>query len=255
MDVVVVNYHTPSDLDRFLDSLSRYPPSSPSTLTVVDVETEQRDGPLDWSAGEGRWIGTEDNVGYGRACNMASADGNDDIIGLFNADVEITPGSLQACADALAGHTDWSILGPCQIDSQNRIRHAGIFGTLASPAHRGWGEINRGQYTDVRDAITVSGSAFFVKRTAWTELTQCPIYRGIAPAEQGAFLPTPHYYEETWAAYHAQAHGMRVIYFGSVTLIHRWHRASPVGGWADQQMPISHKMFRAACDEHGIAHD
>jgi GT2 family glycosyltransferase len=255
MDIVVVNYRTYRDLYRFLDSVNRYPPLLPSTLTVVDVEAPTHEEHFPWAGGQGRWVCTEDNIGYGRACNMAGAEGTADIIGLFNADVEVTSGSLKACASALAGHTDWSILGPCQIDSENRIRHAGIFGTLSSPAHRGWGEINRGQYTDVCDAVTVSGSAFFVKRRAWNELTQCPVHRSVAPGERGAFLPTPHYYEETWATYHAQAHGMRVIYFGSTTLVHRWHQASPIGGWADQQMPVSRKMFQSACDEHGIAHD
>jgi GT2 family glycosyltransferase len=255
MDIVVVNYHTPQDLWRFLTALEKYPPPSSSTLTVVDVATEPGDAFFEWSHGTARWLGVEDNIGYGRACNLGASFGDDEIIAFFNADVEVTPGSLANCESALVGHNDWSILGPRQIDGQNRLRHAGILGTRTQPGHRGWAETNRGQYTDVCDAVTVAGSAFFVKRAVWAELTACPIFRRVAPDEPGAFLPTPHYYEETWAAYHAQAHGHRVIYYGSVTLIHRWHQASPVGGWADQQAPISRKMFRTACDEHGIGHD
>jgi GT2 family glycosyltransferase len=255
MDVAVVNYHTPGDLQRFMQTFSEHPPRPPWTLTVIDVETIPGAVLSEWHGGTLRRIGVEDNIGYGRACNLAATYATDDIIAMFNADVEVTPGSLDACGDALVEHDDWAILGPLQVDDRGHIRHAGIFGTLASPKHRGWNEINRGQYSEVRDAVTVSGSAFFAKRKVWDELTDCSIFREVAPEAEGAFLPTPHYYEETWASYHAQAHGHRVVYYGPVTMIHKWHRASVVGGWAEQQIPISRKMFRDACEGHGIPHD
>ena len=257
MDIVVVNYHTAPDLGRFLDTLEQHPPSPPWTVTIVDVETSpRRDEDVAWAGGTLRVIGVAENIGYGRACNLGATFGHEDVIALFNADVEITAGSLDTCAHALRQRDDWAILGPCQVDTANRIRHAGIFGTLACPKHRGWNEHGHGQHRDVRDdAVTVSGSAFFVKRKVWNELTDCPLYQEVAPGAEGAFLPTPHYYEETWASYHAQAHGYAVIYFGEVTMIHKWHRASKVGGWADQQMPVSRQMFRRACDGHGIPHD
>lgn len=255
MDLVVVNYHTPDDLRFFMQSLREHPPSAPWNVTVVDVDVVASEECYPWGDGEGATLGVSGNIGYARACNLAAARGTDEIIALFNADVEITPGSLDACADALAAHHDWAILGPCQVDTRNRFRHAGIFGTPACPKHRGWNEVNRGQYGDVRKAVTVSGSAFFVKRKVWSELTDCPSFQEVAPEAEGAFLPTPHYYEETWAAYHARAHGHQVVYFGAATMIHKWHRASRVGGWADRQMPVSRAMFRKACDRHGIVHD
>jgi GT2 family glycosyltransferase len=255
MDIVVVNYHTPGDLQQFMDSLQRYPPSDPWTVTVVDVETPAHHDVSEWAGVELHSIGVEQNIGYGRACNQGAAYGGGEIIAFFNADVVLTDGALDQCAEALQAHDDWAILGPCQVDTSNRLRHAGIFGTLAAPLHRGWNEVNRGQYGDVRPAVSVSGSAYFAKRKIWRELTDCPIYRDIATDAIGAFLPTGHYYEETWASYHAQAHGYGVAYYGPVTIIHKWHRASPVGGWADQQMPVSRAMFRRACEAHGIPHD
>lgn len=255
MDIVVVNYHTPGDLASLLQSLNRFPPMVPSTLTVVDVESESREETFKWSGGEGTTIGVEENIGYARACNMAAARNGDEIVAFFNADIEFTPYALHNCNSVLERNRDWAILGPCQVDRRNRIRHAGIFGTLETPVHRGWDKINRSQFNDVRDAVTVSGSAYFVKRSVWRELTDCPLFRDIAPEAEGAFLPTPHYYEETWASYHAHAHGYRVIYYGAATMIHKWHQASTVGGWAEQQMPLSRRMFREACDHHGIGHD
>jgi GT2 family glycosyltransferase len=255
IDLVVVNYKTPGDLGEFIDSLIAYPPWVDAGLTVINVDTHSYVDRLPWAGRCGRVVGVAGNIGYGRACNLGARYGGRDQIAFFNADVVITPKSLDLCYAALAGNENWGILGPRQVDEAHRIRHAGIFGSLTQPLHRGWGETDHGQYCDVLDAVTVSGSAYFVKRSVFEELSKCPIYRQSAPDAQGALLPTPHYYEETYLSYHAQAHGHKVAYYGWATMIHKWHRASPLGGWADQQMPISQKLFRAACDAHNIPHD
>jgi GT2 family glycosyltransferase len=255
IDIVVVNYHSPADLNEFVESLERFPVRADASLTIVDVDVDPYLRFFEWGGKPGRTIGLRGNVGYARACNYGAAIGARDHIALFNADVVLTKGAIDLCHDALQNQPDWAILGPCQVDNGNRIRHAGIFGTLDAPVHRGWNENNHGQYNDVRDAVTVSGSAYFVRRSVWDELTGCSLYRDVAPEAQGAFLPTSHYFEETWCSYHAQTHGHRVVYYGYVTIVHKWHRASPVGGWAEQQMPISRSYFREACDHHGILHD
>lgn len=255
LDIVVVNYHTPQDLDAFLASLNRFPPTGPASLTVVDVDAgDEKTTPLEWAGGIGRRLTVADNIGYGRACNLGAQDGEHGTIALFNADVELTEHALHFCEAALIAH-NWGALGPCQVDLRNRIRHAGIFGSNSSPVHRGWNEIHRNQYCDVRDAVTISGSAYFIQRRVWQELTNCALYQEVAPEATGAFLPTSHYYEETFCSYHAREHGHSVMYYGPVTMIHKWHQASPVGGWAEQQMPASREYFRKACAHHGIACD
>lgn len=255
IDIVVVNYKTPADLRQFLESLAANRPTVPATLTVVDVEAAAYEGGLTGPGIPARWLVTADNIGYARACNMGASAGEHDVIALFNADVEVTAGSIDRCHDALLAEDDWAVLGPRQVDRAGRLRHAGIFGTLAHPSHRGWAEPDVGQYVDVREAVTVSGSAYFCKRAVWGQLTSCPLYQDMAPGAQGAFLPTAHYYEETFCSYHAQSHGHIVVYLGSVTMTHKWHRASPLNGWADQQVAASRAYFRAACDHHGIEHD
>jgi GT2 family glycosyltransferase len=253
IDLVVVNYHTPDDLNAFLASVNRHPPTDEATLTIVDVENDESDPALiDWAGGTARRLTANTNIGYARACNLGAEDGTGNVIALFNADVEITPHALDFCSAALMASDDWGALGPCQVDKNNHIRHAGIFGSNVRPAHRGWNETNRGQYSDVREAVTVSGSAYFIKRSVWSLLTKCSLYQATAPGATGAFLPTCHYFEETWCSYHLRAHEFRVMYYGPVTMIHKWHRASPVGGWAEQQMPTSRDYFRRACGHHGI---
>jgi GT2 family glycosyltransferase len=255
IDIVVVNYHTQNDLDEFVQSLEAHPPRTDTSLTIIDVDTAPYQQNFTWNGNAGRTIGVRGNIGYARACNFGAASGRRDLIAFFNADVVLTRGAIDHCHDAMRDNPDWAILGPLQVDQRNRIRHAGIFGTLEAPVHRGWNEQNQGQYADVKDAVTVSGSAYIVRRDTWKALTRCPLYQDVAPRAIGAFLPTEHYYEETWCSYHAHAHGHRVIYYGYVQIVHKWHRASPVGGWAEQQMPASREYFRRACEHHGIAHD
>ena len=265
IDLVVCNYRTPGDLREFLVSLCDAPPATPYGLTVVNVCPEPEDRQVVEWAGEAftieRYLEFPMNVGYAKSINLGALKGRREVIAAFNADVVLLPGALDSCHRALWSNPGWGVLGPRQVDQEGRFTHAGIFGTLEAPRHRGWHEKNTGQYLDVQSAVTVSGAAYFIKREVWDELTSCPIYQDFCheraefPYADGAFLPTKHYYEETFCSYHAQAHGWEVVYYGPATVVHKWHRASRLGGEADTQMGKSRELFRAACDAHAIPHD
>jgi GT2 family glycosyltransferase len=259
LDVVVVNYRTPNDLNGFLASYAAYPCFWVGSLTVANVQP----GPADTAVVD-RWQATipmnhlvfRDNVGYARACNRAALLGQGDVVGLFNADVVLRAEALTHCYEALKGDASWGVLGPRQVDDSNRLVGCGVFGAPQSPRQRAWMEPDTGQCSDIRtDALTVSGSAYFVRRETWRMLTECPVYREAAPDAEGAFLPTQHYYEETFCSYHARAHGLAAVFFGPVVITHLWHRASTHGGLPDQQMGVARDQFRKACDLHGITHE
>lgn len=263
LHVVIVNYRTPKDLDLCLKSLAENRPTIDYMVTVVDNDrTDETSTVVSRHAtqdGHPMFVYvTNENIGYARACNQAGLGGHD-VAGFFNADVEFTPGILDTCHNALMDNPDWGVLGPRQVDRTGRITHAGIFGSSSKPILRGWRK--RGDdYKDVDEyAISVSGSAYFVKANVWEELNDCWMYeKGLAELglpHEGAFLPTPHYYEETWLSYHCRAHGWKVVYWGADTMIHQWHQASRVGGDADKMMPRSRELFRRMCDIHGLAHD
>lgn len=276
IDLVVVNYRTPDDLRLFLKSVLDGLPFDGvlSTVTVVQVAPTEDDilmaedmitrlnqaqPGLAWQASFS-W-----NIGYASACNAGAALGSSGVVALFNADTILAEDTLQRCYDFLAGHPSVGICGPRQVDEAGRITHAGIFGTNEQPRLRGWKQQGNDFQDERLDAVSVSGSAYFVKRIVWEQLTSCPVYQqfledrrfddSMAHEREGAFLPTQHYYEETWASYHARAHGWKIGYVGSATMIHKWHKASPVGGHADRAMPESRLLFRDACDHHGIGHD
>src|SRR5688572_16369997 len=238
VDMVVVNYQTPGDLHRFLQSVKLADIHIPYTLTVVNVSPGMNDVNVvkDWAWGfTFLYVEHEENVGYARACNDAVKYPDREVVAFFNADVEVLPGSVEACYEALVSREERGILGPRQTDRAGYITSAGCFGSNINTSARGWKSRDDGRtYADIRDdAVTVSGSAYFVKRTVWDQLascelfTKCPEVSELRP--EGAFLPTHHYYNETWTSYHARHHGYSVVYYGPVKMIHEWHQSSPVG--------------------------
>lgn len=257
LDVVVVDYKTPWDLNTFLGSYASFPPTDGKLWVVlVSPDGDPEEVVVALSA---KWVGIldfevilfEENVGYAKACNVASQRGAGEVIAFFNADVELTAGALDECATALVSEPNWGILGPRQVDAENRITAGGVFGPPATPQQRNWLATDVGQCSDIRpDVVTVSGAAYFIRRSLWQSLTDCELYRQIVRDPEGAFLPTRHYYEETWCSYHARAHGACCVFYGPVKIIHKWHQASVPGGWADQQMNVSRELFRAACNQH-----
>lgn len=260
LDIVVCNYRTPADLEAFLTSLADFPCFWPTSVVVANVEPDSADVAVVLRAQERRpdlvHLTFPTNVGYATACNRAAQLGDGDGLAFFNADVVLRPDALTHCYEAIREHPRWGVLGPRQVNGENRLVGCGVFGPPTRPAQRAWMERDRGQCSTIReDALTVSGSAYFVRREVWEELTACPLYQEAAPGAQGAFLPTPHYYEETFCSYHARAHGYRAVFFGPVVITHHWHRASPHGGHADRGMAKARELYRQACDVHGIPHE
>ncbi len=265
LDICVVSYNTPEYLDKFLQSVEDFPADDQAVYLRVNGVTAQDRDVLEERGHLLDHVEVGDNLGYSLSVNRLASYGDNDIIGIFNADVAVDSDVLQACCDVLRSNDDWGVLGPRSIDSSGKITHAGIFGTNSSPKHRGWKSKHSKAFEDVQDAVTVSGSAYFIKRLVWEELALCPSYREACDAiyedperssPMGAFLPTDHYYEETYCSYHARSHGYKVVYYGPEYVIHEWHKSSKVGDpLTDGKMKKSQGEFRVACDLHGIPRD
>lgn len=258
LDLVVVNYKTYRELAGFLWSYSKYHDSLVESLTVVNVAPEAMDRRIvekfreDFSELSVRMtdVDVSDNVGYGVACNLGASFGSAPILALLNADTEFEPGVLASMVDVFAKQPDVAVAGPRQVDRSNTIRHGGIFHNGTTAIQRGWNEHDYGQYCDDEEVWSVSGSAYFVRRSVWDELTACPKYVRFCQAT-GAFLPTRHYFEETWCSVHARAHGHKVMYVGSTRMIHHWNRNDPS---VQRHHQSSKTLFNAACEAHGITH-
>jgi len=255
VEIVVINYKTYDLLQAFIDSYETFKPKTDSHLTIIDVESsedfDQLKIPKDaWS------VRTDWNLGYALACNYAGFNSDADVLAFFNADTRfVNDTCVDYCVEYLNSNENVGIVGPLQYDSDLRATHGGIFGTLSKPQHNGWRSPRLDDLRFNQKAVTVSGSAFFIRRDLWSELTNCSIYASMFPDTIGAFLPTQHYYEETGCAYHAQAHGKEVWYLGNAEMIHEWHKSSPVGGTVDMEMAKAKAIFVDFCEAHGIDHD
>lgn len=245
--VIVINYRTPEMLERFIASYCAT--AYDTQLIVVDVMPQR---PL--SDVPGRYLIMKENNGYAAACNHAATWAVGDVLAFFNADVQLLPGTIDKTSTALLTNNDWGVAGPLQYSSAGSVTHAGIFGTLDHPRHRAWQQPVADEFRDVQEAVTVSGSAYFVKRACWTDLMMCPTWRSMYPDIEGAFLPTFLYYEETFLSYHAISHDWKVMYYGLAECIHEWH--DTISRYGDRScVRDSRDEFRKACDTHGIAHD
>lgn len=282
LDAVVCNYKTPDDLEGFLASWDAYAPEW-CNLTIVNVDPGPKDVEIAKSYASmrvedfseppvinntplrlvtsaaityRRYRQHDSNVGYSYACNDAVVGSEAEVLAFFNADTRLMPGTIEPLYFNMMTNPDWGVIGPRQVDDRGKITHAGILGTNEKPELRGWMQQDSPAYADVIDtAVSVMGSAYFVRRTCWESLRLCPIFKAKHPSAMGAFLPTRHYYEETWCSYHARAHGWKVVYYGLSKMVHRWHKASPVGGPADALFSESQKIFRDMCDAHDIRRD
>jgi len=266
IDLCVVNYNTKDLLKRFLDSLHSDLNEQNKIWNLYISDNGSSDGSWPWieenrltykiTAG---W--NNQNIGYSLACNGMATYGAGDIICLLNADVWLTTQDLINVQKIFDENQDIHILGPKQRDENGFITHAGIVGTNTAPKHRGWKQHdpNDNLFKDRVNCVTVSGSAYFIRRSVWTTLTSDREYQRMYPGVLGAFLPTPHYYEETWCSYFARHRGYNVVYDGSVSIGHSWHASSPKPGEgyseADSKFKVSQEIFRKACDSIGIDRD
>lgn len=268
IDLLVVSFNTKPLLQRLLDTLHSDNIGMPAwTLYITD--NGSTDGSAEFLAKEvsskyqvkAGWC--TENVGYAAACNHMAKESNSEILGCLNGDVWLTTQDVRQVEQFFRDHPAVAIVGPKSRDEEHRITHGGIVGTGRAPKMRGWKEHDPDDklYRDQVECVSVSGSAYFIRRSIWDELTNCDMYQEFVqrdlkmPGTPGAFLPTQHYYEETWCSYHARAHGWKVYYDGEISIGHTWHASHAIGSEADQQFEVSRKLFRQACAMHGIACD
>lgn len=254
IDIIITNYRTPGLLKRLLESCKVFEPDCSVSYTVVDVDPLMTPVLDDSAFPELTYLSVPENIGYARACNLGAAITSGRNLALLNADTRFTNSHcVDRCVEFLDARPEVAVVGPLQVDSDGRVTHAGIFGTLEKPSERGFkAKSKKGLQGDQR-AVYVNGSAFFTKRGVWDQMRHCHIFEEQFPEAKGAFPLTQHYYEETGYAYHVQAHGYQVWYLGSAEMVHEWHASSTVGSQSKHVAP-SKAIFNQFCDAHGIPH-
>lgn len=255
---MVVHFHTPDMTERFIQSCS------PQVRQLVVMVNEATDEDYRWINNRDQeenvsFFYNEENVGYARAVNRGVSlipPTPDGTIAIFNSDVVVPEGGIAHMEKSLWARDDVVIAGPLQVDLSGRVTHAGIFGTLERPHHRSFHQRRSPAVQDIRDdCVTVSGSAYFVKRWWWDHQTNDPDYQAVAPGAVGAFLPVQMYFEETFCSYFAKHRGKLIRYDGTVEFVHEWAKSSTDRPQVAAWMKESRETFRRACGELGIPCD
>lgn len=273
IDLCTVSYNTRPLLERQIRTLlSDAPPyeNRPWKLHIADNDSQDDTRAFLYNAHSPENVFYNKNIGYARACNQLAAVGDGDIIGLLNADVWLTTSDVLAIQKSFDEDPNMHVMGPKQRDERGYITHAGIVGTNTVPRHRGWHfpDPNDTQFRDKVPVVTVSGSAYFIRRSTWEALTNDEEYvalvkdfvtRGLLKSDAleypGAFIHTPHYYEETFCSYFANHRGYGLYYDGRISIGHSWHASHEKHSEVDRSWSVSQNIFREACDKLGIEHD
>lgn len=262
VDLLVVNYNTKALLERFLDTLHK--DYEPDIWKLYITDNGSDDGSRQWlHENRGRYyidytfLG--ENVGYSAAINHMSSISDSEYLCAVNADTYFTTAQVKAITDSMDSYPLCGVMGPKQLDEHNNVRHGGIFwnGTRTmNPVHRGWAQLDEDDslFKDVVDCWTVSGSIYYVRRTAWNDCTNYPPYRELYPNVEGALLPTPHYFEETFCSQLMHHLNWKVMYNGEGEAHrHTWHASSSVQ--TDNFFHQSQPIYVAACEALGIVHE
>lgn len=261
MDLVVICFQAHEETVGFFESLKEHG-DVPYRLIAVVNHGEDHEYMMDIvRAGATMLMDSEffvefvlqensDNEGYAKAVNAGSRLGDAKYIAVLNNDIKFLCCSLSGVVKVFESDDEIGIVGPKQIDSSGKLTHGGIIEMGNGwDKHRYWMVQDDGRADDEFDAPMVSGSAMFTRRDVWDDMAACPMFTLAAPFATGAFLPTPHFFEETYYCYHVRLHGYKCRYAGKVAMIHEWHKSTTVGS-RDMEKP--RQMFISALQTHGF---
>lgn len=262
IDLLVVNYNTRSLLENLLETLHSDYEENVWKLYIADNDSP--DDSAEWlEANKSKYdienIFHFDNIGYAAAINKMSLYSKSNFLAAINADTWFSTNHVKQVEQSFLSNPTAGVIGVKQLDKEYRIRHGGIFFTdkFGHMVHRGWSEYDPLD-TKLKDKVicgTVSGSIYYMRKEAWNAVLNHPVYKELFPDVEGAFLPTPMYFEETFFSMAVQSLGWDVLYDGTIeTAGHQWHASAPVGantGYFD----VSRNIYRFACQKMGIRNE
>jgi N-acetylglucosaminyl-diphospho-decaprenol L-rhamnosyltransferase len=172
IDVVIVNWNT---AEAAIEAAKAYLRSDAveARVTVADnaSQPEQR-RLLEEGCPEGvRLMLHEENLGYGRAANLALGDGTADLICVSNADVLPEPGALSTLAEVTQGEKRVGMVGPAFGGKTDRY-HSRLPTWVTMLGRIFAGTFSRGPVPppapgEVKAVGQPSGACFLMRRDTW----------------------------------------------------------------------------------------
>lgn len=235
MDLSILIVHTFEKrlVRQTLRGIRRSAPQLHYEVIVIDnnpdagmLEVLKRDFP------EVRYVAMDANRGFGAAMNEGIKEAQGKYVLVFNPDIIVSPGALEALYAFMESHPDVGVVGPKLQNPDGTLQYSCYrFHEPMTPVYRrtplgrlpmGKAAINRFLMTDsshdtIADVDWVMGSAMFTRRSALDEV-------GIF--DDTIFM----YFEDTDLCRRFWEKGYRVVYNPEVSMVHYHRRASGDGG-------------------------
>jgi GT2 family glycosyltransferase len=210
VDVVILSWNGVAFLERCLSSLLRQTYSGSRILVVDNASTDGSVSMVRQRFPQVEVVENESNLGFAGGINVGLRHCTRDSAILLNQDTELREDWLESLVHAMESDSAVGVAGCKLLYADGKtLQHAG--GVLNYPsaigAHRGRGELDRGQYDQKPDVDFVTGAALAVRSDVLQE---------IGLLDEGFFF----YYEDADFCFRARQAGYRVIYAPKAVGIH-----------------------------------
>ncbi|MBV8195144.1 MAG: glycosyltransferase [Candidatus Dormibacteraeota bacterium] len=187
---------------RCLQSLARFPPSSPFEIVVVDdASTDETQERIARVAGV-RVTRNERNVGFLESVNAGVAAARGEYVVLLNNDTQVEEAWWEPLLDALQSSPDVAAVGSRLDYPDGSLQEAGgiIWNDGTGLNYGRYDDPLRAEYGFRRDVDYCSAAALTIRRSVWNEI--------------GGFdlRFAPGYYEDTDFCFEARRRGYRILY-------------------------------------------
>lgn len=196
VSIITVNFNQTDATCALLDSIRR---QDWRDLEVIVVDNGSRDNPqrlLEMHYPEVQVLRSEQNLGFAGGNNFGLSAARGEFIFFVNNDAELTEGCIGRLLDVFSKYPRTGMVSPliCYFPVKNQsadlIQYAGMTPVHPFTARNrtiGQGEIDEGQYRDIRPSAYAHGAAMMAPRR---------VIDAVGPMEEDFFL----YYEELdWA--------------------------------------------------------
>lgn len=188
--------------------------SSPKVGQAIVVDNASSDGTTTIANGyspDVEVVSLRSNTGFAGGANEGARMSHADVLVFLNPDVTVHERTIDALTSAIKGSAEVGVAGGKLLYPDGKtIQHAGgqLSYPLALADHYGYGEPDRGQCEEPRDADYVTGALMAVRRSVLEE---------VGYFDEGFY---PAYFEETDLCFRVRAAGYRVLYAPDAVATH-----------------------------------
>jgi GT2 family glycosyltransferase len=214
ISVITVTYNNESTIERFIDSVLTTSPVV--QMIIVDNNSQDKTRQiLKKYADKVTTILSEENLGFGKGCNLGANSATGDFLVFLNPDSRLLErGSIDMLAEVLQNHPNYGMIGPSIVNPkgvrQGSVRHV----PTTFNAIKEYFMSQKGAYdfyipagNDLVAVDTIHGSCMMMRKSLFDQI--------------GGFNPKYFmYYEELELAQKVRSLGYKVGYFPKVSVEH-----------------------------------